>query len=80
MRHASLKNLQLVACLRHFLFLFAIEINDVAELLIGDANDADRAFVGHVFSDALFVHIGVFEAGAMAHINRVLVHREAIGK
>jgi hypothetical protein len=26
------------------------------------------------------VHIGVFEAGAMAHINRVLVHREAIGK
>ncbi len=77
---SSLKNLQLIACFGQFLFLLAIEVDNIAELLIGDTDNAHRAFIRHIFSDALFVNVSVFKAGAMAHIHRVLVHREAVGK
>ena len=57
---------------------FADEANGIAKLFIGDAQDGDFAFIGDEFADAFDMGGGGFEGGAVANVDRVLVHLETV--
>ena len=58
--------------------LLAVEQLDGAELLVGDAEHADVAVLWEERPYAADVRLGVLHAGAVAHVDGELEHREAV--
>ena len=51
-----------------------------AELLVGDAHDTYMAFFREPAFDSFYMHIGIFLAAAMAHVDAELKHLETVSQ
>jgi len=58
--------------------LLSVEEFDVAKLFVGDAKYADMTELRQERLYTADMHLGVFHAGAMAHVDRELKHGEAV--
>ena len=74
----GLKQLELLPCWFSFFRLQARKNLHLAELLVGDAQNANFAMLGQKRFHALDVHIGILATRTMPDVSRKLEHGETV--